>query len=714
MLITSLLLTVLAQTAPTVPVTPADAPATSPGPALPPNLSPAPDRGWIPLFNGENLDGWYPFRQRDGKNNDVQHVFKVENGTIHVLDVPDPATSQPNGYLATNEDFRNYRVRLEYKWGMTKFAVPRHPDGLPRDAGLLYHMTGPDQVWPICVEFQIQEHDTGDVWLLPNNPPNPSANVTVVSTDVAPRGNLTYMEGGTPWVSHGQRIIHSAQYDAMDGWNTVELFVTENNAVHVVNGHVNNTISNLQLPNNAGPMDHGKILLQEENNEVFYRKIEIKPLFVDHFGGPPFKVLLVTDPAAKPEATQPAIAAMQTLGKSTGFTLEAAKDISAFTDDNLKQYQAVAFWGTTGGALNAAQRQAFEKYIRSGGGFVGVNAAQAASDWDWYDQLVGAKIDTTSDGINASGISLNDANHPATSSLPLKWTHKEYVPYFNLDDRAKVHVLATAVDAENPDAPSSNPAAWCHDVDSGRSFFTTIGGAKDDLTNPLVLMHLLGGIMYAAHADGSPLKGAVVLFDGTDTSHWLGKDNATFPWLFHDGVIEPPPAANSRVMVGDIHSKETFDDMQVHVEFKVPGTKSPETRDTNTNEQARGNSGIYLQGHYECQILDSYDHPLEGKNDEGAIYEVKDADVNASLPAEVWQTYDIIFHAPKWQDGKKFSNAHITSYLNGVLVQKDTEVPGMTRSGVPEAPGPGPLTLQDHLNAVQFRKVWVLPLTETK
>ena len=123
-----------------------------------------------------------------------------------------------------------------------------------------------------------------------------------------------------------------------------------------------------------------------------------------------------------------------------------------------------------------------------------------------------------------------------------------------------------------------------------------------------------------------------------------------------------------------------------------------------------GNSGVYLQSHYELQILDSFDHPLKDMNDIGAVYEVKDALVNASQPAETWQSYDVLFHAPHWDGNAKTSNARVTAWLNGILIQNATEILHFTRSGIPEAPGPGPIMLQDHLNPVQFRNIWVKPI----
>jgi hypothetical protein len=140
------------------------------------------------------------------------------------------------------------------------------------------------------------------------------------------------------------------------------------------------------------------------------------------------------------------------------------------------------------------------------------------------------------------------------------------------------------------------------------------------------------------------------------------------------------------------------------VEFEIPPT-SPDRA-----EQDRGNSGIGLAGSYELQILDSFDHTLSGANDLGAIYSIADATTNAALPAGVWQTYDAVFTAPRFDaSGTKIANARITAHLNGVLVQDNVEVPNTTLTFEPEAPGLRPIVLQDHGHAVRFRNIWVDP-----
>jgi hypothetical protein len=292
----------------------------------------------------------------------------------------------------------------------------------------------------------------------------------------------------------------------------------------------------------------------------------------------------------------------------------------------------------------------------------------------------------------------------------MTWTRTDEWYNFRSNPRADVKVLATLDEStlRGGEMQGDHPISWYHEFDGGRSWYTAMGHTKETFTDPLFLMHLLGGIEYAAGRSRVAPKDATVLFDGNDASQWVDAQGNAIPWPVHDGVLESKARTGERT--SDIFTKQKFDDFQLHVEFKVPATNPPQTRNAITNEQAKGNSGIYLQSHYEAQILDSFDHPLQDKNDIGAIYEVKDADVNAALPADVWQSYDIWFRAPKWDGDKKIANARATFYLNGKLVQNDVEIPNMTRSGKPEAPGPGPIMLQDHLNPVQFRNIWIRPL----
>ncbi len=182
-------------------------------------------------------------------------------------------------------------------------------------------------------------------------------------------------------------------------------------------------------------------------------------------------------------------------------------------------------------------------------------------------------------------------------------------------------------------------------------------------------------------------QGAIVLFDGTSGANFEGAQ------VTPDGLLEQ-----------GVQSKEHFQSCKLHLEFMTP--YMPHARG-----QGRGNSGCYLQGRYEVQILDSFG--LTGKNFEaGGIYETSDAAINMCLPPLSWQTYDIEFTAAQFDgNGKKTRNARLTVYHNGVLVQNDVEVPKTTRAAIVRTEGasPGPVYLQDHSNPVRYRNVWIVP-----
>jgi 3-keto-disaccharide hydrolase len=194
-----------------------------------------------------------------------------------------------------------------------------------------------------------------------------------------------------------------------------------------------------------------------------------------------------------------------------------------------------------------------------------------------------------------------------------------------------------------------------------------------------------------------PPSGALVLFDGKSLDNWVRLDGRSQPaWKLLPGGI-------MQVHGGNIMTRQQFGGhFKLHVEFRVP--YMPEARG-----QARGNSGVYVQGRYEVQVLDSYGLASRN-NDCGAIYEVSAPLVNACKAPTVWQTYDIDFHAPKCQSGKITEPARITVYQNGVLIQDNVSIRvHNTRAGRGGDPCTlGPVMLQDHGNPVQFRHIWIL------
>ncbi len=196
--------------------------------------------------------------------------------------------------------------------------------------------------------------------------------------------------------------------------------------------------------------------------------------------------------------------------------------------------------------------------------------------------------------------------------------------------------------------------------------------------------------------------GAIVLFDGKDLSSWIGRKGNAAAWKVTDGYVECIPGK------GDIVTKEKFGpDFQLHVEFWVPLVP-------NAKGQARGNSGVFLQGRYEIQILDSYMNDTYANGSCGALYGIIAPNKNVSRPPEQWQSYDITFHSPRLDgQGRVTQKGQVTVVHNGVTVIDKGEFAKMTEDLPGEKMGePGPIRLQDHGNKVRFRNIWLKPLKQ--
>lgn len=205
------------------------------------------------------------------------------------------------------------------------------------------------------------------------------------------------------------------------------------------------------------------------------------------------------------------------------------------------------------------------------------------------------------------------------------------------------------------------------------------------------------GTFSTADQAGRPPSDAVVLFDGTDLSKWQGDKGAPAPWLVKEGFMEVLPGS------GQIRTRETFGDCQLHLEFATP-------RQVEGEGQGRGNSGVFLMGQLEIQVLDSYQNVTYADGHVGAYYGINPPLALPVRPPGEWQVYDIVFRRPIYKDGQVVDPGYITVFLNGVLVQDHTPLEGpgghMGRTKPGPFPAKGPLSLQDHGNPTRFRNIW--------
>ncbi|UQA58657.1 3-keto-disaccharide hydrolase [Polyangium aurulentum] len=192
--------------------------------------------------------------------------------------------------------------------------------------------------------------------------------------------------------------------------------------------------------------------------------------------------------------------------------------------------------------------------------------------------------------------------------------------------------------------------------------------------------------------------GAQILFDGRELRGFVSRGGAPAAWKVEGDAMEVISGA------GDIFSVERFDDALIHLEFQCPDMP-------HATGQAKGNSGVFLQGRYEIQVLDSYGIAVPGTGDCGAVYDQIAPLSNACLPALAWQSYDIVFRAARVDGGQVIEPARLTLLHNGVVIHNNAILRRPTKGATDEDVGaPGPLRLQDHHDPVRYRNIWLVHL----
>lgn len=239
--------------------------------------------GWTPLFNGRNLDNFriaYSSVPTDGRP--ASAMFEVKDGMVHTYPGQAAGTPQPSAYFQTRDEYSNYVLHLEYKWGDRKFA-PRM--ARLKDAGIVFHTyQDVEHSWPRGIECQIEDSDVGDLWLISSQ-----ADVATRTASYQPKPDP--LQDGAPYFApdgqsqthgdHGKyvRIRHAADLEH-PGWNSVDVVVRGDSAVYLVNGQVDMRITGMKkwdaATNSWERLDRGKILFQAEYSEVYYRNIKIR------------------------------------------------------------------------------------------------------------------------------------------------------------------------------------------------------------------------------------------------------------------------------------------------------------------------------------------------------------------------------------------------------------------------------------------------------
>jgi hypothetical protein len=211
------------------------------------------------------------------------------------------------------------------------------------------------------------------------------------------------------------------------------------------------------------------------------------------------------------------------------------------------------------------------------------------------------------------------------------------------------------------------------------------------------------GTFSSQEQPGKPPSDAIILFDGSDLSKWEADEGngVATKWVVKNGAMECVPGS------GYVRTRDKFGDCQLHVEWAAPTKAEGES-------QGRGNSGVFLMGLVEVQVLDNYNNPTYADGMAGSVYGVNPPMVNALRPPGEYQAYDIVFRRPIYKDGKVVDPGYVTVFVNGVLVQDHTMLEGGTGHMARSKPGPfpevGSLKLQDHGNPVRYRNIWYRPL----
>ncbi|MDX3484252.1 MULTISPECIES: ThuA domain-containing protein [Streptomyces] len=350
------------------------------------------------------------------------------------------------------------------------------------------------------------------------------------------------------------------------------------------------------------------------------------------------------------------IAALKEIGKQTNITVDSTESAAQFTTSNLARYDAVAFLSTTGDVLNAEQQKAFENYVATGGGYVGIHAAADTEyDWEFYGGLVGAYFDSHPQ-IQPATVRVEDHDHPATAHLDDEWQRTDEWYNYGTNPRNKAKVLATLDETTytGGNMKGDHPISWCQTYEGGRSFYTGLGHTKESYAEPAFRSHVLGGLRYATgqvKADCKPDKDYRPIFNGKTLEGW--KQAGPGKFSVSDGALH----SEGGMGLLTYQAKE-LKSYSLKLDWKMTGDDNsgvfvgfPESDDP----WSAVNNG------YEIQIdaTDAADRTT------GAVYTFKSANIKARdrvlRPPGQWNSYEI-----------KVQGERLQIFLNGSKINDFT------------------------------------------
>ncbi|MFJ4965178.1 ThuA domain-containing protein [Streptomyces sp. NPDC088729] len=350
------------------------------------------------------------------------------------------------------------------------------------------------------------------------------------------------------------------------------------------------------------------------------------------------------------------VAALKEIGKETGITVDSTESAAQFTTSNLARYDAVAFLSTTGDVLDADQQKAFENYVATGGGYVGIHAAADTEyDWEFYGGLVGAYFDSHP-RIQPATVRVEDRDHPATAHLGEEWQRTDEWYNYRTNPRDKGKVLATLDETTytGGNMKGDHPISWCQTYQGGRSFYTGLGHTKESYAEPAFRQHVLGGLRYATgqvKADCAPDGDYRPIFNGRTLEGW--KQAGPGKFSVKDGALH----SEGGMGLLTYQAKE-LKSYSLKLDWRMAGDD---------------NSGVFIgfpssddpwsavNNGYEIQI-DATDAP---DRTTGAVYTFTSADVKARdrvlRPPGQWNSYEI-----------RVQGERVRVFLNGVKINDFT------------------------------------------